>query len=491
MNPRRIIFALLLPVAAVLHGCDSDGAGTSTGTSVADGGVSGTGITAGVTTGFGSIIVNGSVHQTDDAVLVRDGATIPGDVRDSFRQGEVVRVEWRLAGDLQRVAERVVYESELRGPLSASVDPTSKTLGVLAQQVTFDSLTRWLDEAGSELAAAPALSVCDRVEVSGYRVSGGGGLRATLVRQRAATDPTLRLNGVVESVGGTGSIFVSGLAVSIGPLPPPNPGDNVRIEGTTSCDPATGAVTATAQAIEVRPPRLAASAGEHIEIEGLITAFPVPDPDVLFDVAGVGVATTSETRFSRGAPVNLAVNVLVEVEGTVNSLGQIVADTVTFDGKAELRADIASVNPATASFDAVFGGSDPIPVTTNALTRFRDRTGTFGTGFGFADLMDGDHLEVEGYTAADGLVATEVELVRTGSASNRVIEAPVQDFDPPPGEQWLQLLDLRIDTSSLDDSVFRGGRAAFYEALSMDTQVEASGTESGGVLTWQRLELDD
>ena len=71
-----------------------------------------------------------------------------------------------------------------------------------------------------------------------------------------------------------------------------------------------------------------AQTGQESEVEGLITRFASATD---FDVGGRAVTTTAATTYQGGNAAALALNVKVEVVGTVNSGGVIAATRVEID----------------------------------------------------------------------------------------------------------------------------------------------------------------
>ncbi|MFU8765483.1 MAG: DUF5666 domain-containing protein, partial [Haliea sp.] len=142
--PRPIATASAL--ALVLAACGGGGGG---GDSVAvssppptgggGGGIGGSGqstTSSGTIDGFGSIFVNGVRFDTDDAEVI-----VNGEVRgeEALRLGMVVLVSGEVDDDgVTGTAQRVLYDNELKGPISAiqiAPDGNSKLLTVLGVNV--------------------------------------------------------------------------------------------------------------------------------------------------------------------------------------------------------------------------------------------------------------------------------------------------------------------------------------------------------------------
>ena len=81
----------------------------------------------------------------------------------------------------------------------------------------------------------------------------------------------------------------------------------------------------TATKVEVEDTQ--AAPGKELSLEGIVTQFTSPSD---FNVNGQPVLTNSQTQFE-GDPLSIALNVKVEVEGTVNSSGKLVAKKVEIE----------------------------------------------------------------------------------------------------------------------------------------------------------------
>ncbi|MDP4918587.1 MAG: DUF5666 domain-containing protein, partial [Haliea sp.] len=106
---------------------------------VGGGGIGGSGqssTSSGSIDGFGSIFVNGVRFDTDDAEVLIDGE-LRND--DALRLGMVVVVTGQIdEGNTTGTAQRVIYDNELKGPISSietAPDGDSKLLTILGINV--------------------------------------------------------------------------------------------------------------------------------------------------------------------------------------------------------------------------------------------------------------------------------------------------------------------------------------------------------------------
>jgi hypothetical protein len=493
MSITRLLALLPLLGSLALHGC---GSGSTT---YAEGGVSGTGITAGTTNGFGSIIVNGSRHVTDTATFARDGedASI-----GQFRVGEVVLVEWALDDDgVTRYALNVTYESEIKGKVTSDADTNSKSVRVVGQLVHFDEMTVFIDNASS---ASPKLDSSelvagDFVEVSGFRRADDS-VQATLIELQGSSTAKVQLNGVVDdspfnpmleiSVGGqlveiTGSTQIVGGELERGGF--------VRVRGSY----AGGSDKVTAEEIKIRPAVLAGKKGEKTEIEGLVTAVRAnSDPDAAdFDVSGLRVITNSQTEYKGDDVTGIAENTHVEIEGSFGDDGSLLAEQINFLPAAEeisikLEADVNSIEPNEGSFTLRYG-SRLIKVAVNPLTQFEDTSDEDDAKFNLDKLQQFEHVEVRGYTDTSvvPVVVTATRVERKEPDTKRKLQGPATIIDPTPSLEILSILDIAVDTSTVTE-FDPAPRATFFLELDDGEVVSAGGRDNGSV-RWDELELED
>ena len=170
-------FISALVSVLLLISCSGGGGGMTAG-----GGIGGTGIISqGAVSAFGSIFVNGTEFDTSNAEIIVNGEEIGvGDefVQENLDIGRVVTVEGRLISDESAVADRVIYSSNVVGPIStvSGIDPDTNeiALDVLGQTVVINLITQFKG------TSYDTIDVDDVVVVSGYR-NFDGSIRATFV----------------------------------------------------------------------------------------------------------------------------------------------------------------------------------------------------------------------------------------------------------------------------------------------------------------------
>jgi Domain of unknown function (DUF5666) len=314
--------ASLALAAIALAACGGSGTQTA---GIDRGGVATPVSVVGPITGFGSIVVNGVHYNVDKASVVVDGdPATPSDLQ----LGQVVTVVGeRDASGTTGTANQVLFKTNVRGPISA-LNSAATQITVLGQTVTASSSTVF------DLSGVPnsfgSLRTGDLVAVSGF-VSAHGTIEATRIQSVMAGSGLLAF-GVVSNLDtallrfNLGALVVdysqAALIEGFASGGPSN-GDHVLVKATS---------TAPSGALLAREVRRAedeeAQAGHEAEVEGLITRFASATD---FDVGGRAVTTTATTTYSGGSAGALALNVKVEVGGTVNASGVIVAARVEID----------------------------------------------------------------------------------------------------------------------------------------------------------------
>jgi len=280
-------------------------------------------VSRGPITGFGSIIVNDVHYELSGAQIDFNGN--PATETD-LAVGQIVTVSGSIqSGNTQGTANTVVFEANVQGPVD-SVDVIAGTLVVMGQTLTTDANTVF--DLGADPAILDSINAEDLVQVSGF--AGAGGLINASLVKREAVLPELRVIGIVSNLDLPSTRFeINGLVVDYGgaqmingfPSGQPANGDEVVVEGSMLG----GGGELPADELALRVQGIGGDTGEEAEVEGLITRFVSPTD---FDVAGIPIMTTPATVYEGGSEANLILNVKIEVEGTLDASGVIVADKI-------------------------------------------------------------------------------------------------------------------------------------------------------------------
>jgi hypothetical protein len=463
---------LLAATAALVVACGGGGSGMS-GTSTAMG--TAPVMATGTITGFGSVYVNGVHFQTTSATIRKNGQVV---AQSALKVGQIARVKGsKNASDGTGTADSVDVEENVVGPI-ATMDTALNTLTVLGQTVTIDAGTSFSSDV--QPADITGLKGGDFVEVSGMTAADGT-ITATRI-ERDASAGTLQVLGTVASVDTTAHRFmINALIVNYSAANltgftsgQPANGDLVEVQGTTF-DSATTTLTATGVAKQMSDVQEAGGHGD-MEREGLITRFASATD---FDVADEPVTTTSATVYHNGTAADLALNVKVEVEGSLNSSNVLVADVISFDrnGGVELQSNVTAVDK-TAGTLTVLG----VQITVDSTTRFEDKSSAQVEMFNLSNIGVDDTVNVRGFESPAGsgkLVATRLD--REPPSTEVEVSGPFAAGMSP----QFSVFGITVDGSSatLRDAGGATITLADFLTQAVGHSVEVSGKLSGMIVT--------
>jgi hypothetical protein len=158
---------------------------------------------------------------------------------------------------------------------------------------------------------------------------------------------------------------------------------------------------------EVEGRRASAPGGVRVEVSGPVEDLAGGCPNLSFTVGGQRVSTSSATRFDETFCADLRQGSFVEVEGSQQADGGVLATEVEVDApdandgveQIEVRGAIGAVQGACPNLTLTIGS---ITVFTNGSTEFER--------LACADVRNGAAIEIDGARGPDGrVVATEVE----------------------------------------------------------------------------------
>ena len=346
--PRRWSFVQkCLPVLAIfccllLNSCNGgDGGGSLT----AGGGIDGTGIMSrGAVTAIGSIEVNGTEFDTTDASVIVNGVEIgAGDevVEENLQIGMVASVDGRTLDNGDVVADRVIYNSNVSGPVASvgDIDPVTneRTVTVLGQTVVVNFITIFKDTSFEDIA------MDDVVTVSGYR-DFDGSIRATFVEKTGdiTTIVDYEVSGFVENLDTKLKTFmVNDLDVDYASiannLPQGIPAEGLLVEVEGRLDGGDVLIAADIRLEE----ELDGEGGNEFEIMGLVTKVV---SDFEFTIGNQVVIIDENTEVVDELPGGIQEGVRLEAEGVFEG-GVLFADEIEFwkPDQIEIEGIVAEV----------------------------------------------------------------------------------------------------------------------------------------------------
>lgn len=431
-------------------------------------------VSKGTITGFGSVIVNGVTYDTSSATFSIDGST---GTQSDLAAGDVIVLKGTINDDgTSPTAASVTFDDAVEGPISA-IDPDTQTLTVLGQLVRIDADTSFDDSISP--ASLDGLSVTDVVEVSGFFLADGS-ISATRIEPKPAGGE-LELTGIVANAAGT-TFEINGLVVDFGSamlidFPSGAPENGQRVEAKGDALGGSGELLATR--VEFKGGDLGDD-GDRAELEGFITRF-VSATD--FDVEGVPVMTDALTVFENGSSADLALNRKVEVEGSINAAGVLVATKVEIKAAGFIRIE-SVVEDVQADQLTVLG----IVINVDEATRYEDKSAARVELFGLADISVGEYVEVRGFEDSRGVVATRLE--REDFDGDIALRGFVDSVSDPDFTIVGATITTNVVTvfSDIDGSPL--SPAEFFLRAN-GRLVEATGTLSGSIMVAGEVEFED
>jgi hypothetical protein len=315
---RGVIFVLFS--VFLLISCGSGGGGGMT----AGGGIGGSGIISqGAVSAFGSIVVNGTEFDTSNAAIIVNGEEGFGDefVQENLDIGRVVTVEGRINTDESAVADRVVYSTNVNGPVESvnATDPITneKEVVVLGQTVVVNFITKFEpDTIGFDTIAE-----VDVIEVSGYR-DFDGKIRATFIEKTGEfiSGSIVEVTGLIKNLNSSLETFeINGLTVNYAlianDLPEGIPADDLFVEVQGTLDTPEGEMIANE--IELGD-EVDGEDGDEFEIMGFVTEI-ISDLNIIkFKVGNQVVHVDPDSAvFVDGFPDDIAAGQKLEAEGSL------------------------------------------------------------------------------------------------------------------------------------------------------------------------------
>jgi len=331
MNPMRRTSRLLIGMLLLTLASFTFSTCGGSGTDLAGGGSSGTGVSTGAIASFGSVEMNG-VHYLTDSDVAPDFITHKTShgmdntsmmVSDLFRVGMVVTIHH---GPNDNNALEIEYRDNLQGPIAAM--GANNILTVLGQTVVV-----------SDAALFASLNLNELVEVSGF-VDSAGRIRATYIERNPHSPHhggEFEVKGYVSGLsssgfrlgllpGGTGTTVTVSFAPAVG-IGLDN-GMYVQVV-TTDPQPVSGVITATR--IDKLFPRTVFPDKAMVDLEGLVTVSPSGSGNPLsFAVEGKRVQMDGNTKFpAGGAAADIQPDVRLQVQGMENG-GVLSAGNIIF-----------------------------------------------------------------------------------------------------------------------------------------------------------------
>jgi len=473
---RSVIHAAILvfTVMAIAACNESGGSGF-----LAGGGIGGTGISVGQISGFGSIIVNDIDFDTRKAEVVVNGNLIgSGDsvVQNALALGMVVRVEGKFLGNGSGKADRIVFNENVKGPVSSieTLDAAVKIVVILGQNVIIDDRTLFKN---TDIAS---LTPGDVLQISGWS-DGAGVIQATYAANVGAPDEAVTVKGVVAEVNiPQKNLRINQLSVDFSdavlqgfPADTPAAGQLVMAQGFLDSN---GVLMAAQVNLEEG---LGLGDAEDVEIDGIVTQFSSPEDFVLGTTA---VQTDAATAFKGIEPNDIVPGARLLVKGALTK-GRLLADEVIAKDKVNLEGTVESVDYVAAEISLL--GLNDLVIHVNNSTKI------FGNAAGMSDILKDQHVKILGYVAGKNKVeAAQVKVEKKASAKVR-LQGPITLINRP----VMSVFSVDIDTAPIPENGFETieegsvSRNEFFNLIVIGDTVGATGNLMGDAVEWSEIEL--
>jgi uncharacterized membrane protein YgcG len=438
-------------------------------------------MSVGAITSFGSVILNGIEYQTTNTTISIDGKVAS---QADLHVGDFIEVHGHHDPNAnQDIADQIEFRGNVAGPVSA-IDTANETLVVLGQTIVVSAETSFDDSISP--AGLAGIKVGAVLEISGMRAPDGT-IHATRI-EPAAAGAGLQVIGTASATDTAAktlkinSLTVDFAAATLVDFPATGPKDGDLVEAIGATVEASGALKATS--LELRTGKgVQPVANDNLRLEGLITRFASPSD---FDVAGLHVTTTSNTVFDGGSATDLALNVSVEIEGSVNSAGVIVAAKVQIRRPADVRimAQVDAVDTKAGTLKLL-----GVQFSVNYMTRFEDHGDQRIYTFKLSDIHVGDWLEVRGTAAAAGsggmVMATRID--------RRQHQSTVELLGPVTAVARPDFTVLSVNVATTYQTQFNHGLKAdtFFNASLVGKIARVEGYWDGTTLTATDVNLGD
>jgi len=424
-------------------------------------------------TGFGSVFVNGVEYVTSNAQILIDHQA---GTEAQLHAGQVVTVKGTVNDDgVTGTATEVSFDGDVQGPVT-QIDLVGNTLVVLGQTVRVTGATLFDDTL--QAADLSGLQTGSLVEVSGFANAAGEIVAARVDLKPAGSN--LQVKGAVGSLNTTAHTFrINALTVDYSnsaATPTLANGTVVEVQGAAMAS--SGALVAThvevLQGIDTK-------INQRLDIDGIITTFT---SNMNFAVQGQNVITDANTQFVLHG-VTLGVDVEVDVEGTVNASGTLVAKKVEAKAKSLglVRGAVDSVTSASNTL-SVLG----VSITTSASTELNDKSSQHVKLFRLTDLRVGDLVEIHGTEGQAGMLSAAT-LERDNNENRSYLQGTAVNVAAPS----LTVLGVTVTTNAQTHFQGPGGSAsgaANFFSQAANHVVKVRGSFSGGVLTADQAQIE-
>lgn len=306
MNKHHIkLWVAVIFSAWVLISCSSNSSGGS--------GI----ISRGTITEFGSIIVNGTVFDTTEALIFIDGENVgTGDqtAQERLDVGRIVTVAGITEEEETAVADIVTYDDNAKGPVQAIIsdDAQVKEIVVMGQIVVLNALTKFKNTSFATIDRN------DMVEVSGL-YDEQGTIWASFLEKTGLYEPDLivEVSGFIMNLNTNSATFeINDLTIDYSTadtdaLPGGVPAEGLFVEAEGKLNSTGEILTATVVELENE---VEAENADEIEITGFVTDVASA---LEFTLGNQDVIVEPDAKIVDGTLADITPGQKLEAEGTL------------------------------------------------------------------------------------------------------------------------------------------------------------------------------
>ncbi len=361
--------------------------------------------------GFGSVIVNGVRYDTSEALININEELSTEDV---LSLGQVVLITGTIdADETTGTAQRVDFIANIRGPVS-NVNPVTNTITVLEQVIALNNETQLDDTIDFNNLAT--LSNGEYVEVSGLPTSNG-----TLIATRV--DRILPIDAAAI-IGMISNIDTQNLQFNLNELRVDYSqaviitADNadltndtrVLVQGNLN---AQGIFIASRISTEALLPPL--PLGTALDIEAIISRFESASD---FELAGINVTTTEQTRYINGLVSELGLNRAVNVKGELSEDNILVAETIEFivlDIDIQITAAVESISHQRDEGQLAIVQLLGLDIVVGIGTQFKNTSSEQSPFNNINELQLGDYVDIRAFFDGDRIISSQITRITPSS----------------------------------------------------------------------------
>jgi hypothetical protein len=354
--------------------------------------------------GFGSVIVNGIRFDSSKALILVNGQAA---TEDDLRTGYQVTVTGTLGENGSGVAEKIEFYPELIGEIT-QIDEEKSQLLVSGRLVQINFRTLFGNSIESN--DIDGLTIGDRVQISGHQNTGQLLTATRIDIDIELTANLIQLSGEISNLNESMHQFtLANTVIDYAGASLINIyGNRLNNRMRVTVKGAKGTM-GEIQAQQIYGLNYDVDSDiQYLKIEGRITRFTSATD---FEVNGIRCTTNSQTQYEFAPATNLKEDASVEISGSKNSSGILVANRIQFDLEDEnhVEGQVVSININSGYIATGSLQIGDVTIKATSSTRYEDRSDSYNRRFNLSSIEVGDYLFVTICNQNGELVASKIE----------------------------------------------------------------------------------